>query len=94
VILPDLADADAAWQVASRFRALREDEYTGGFVVRRFEPFIGGEARTWWINGECAIVTPHPDTPESPPAELGSLPLAEIAQRLRAPGLVTAIWPR
>ena len=44
--IPDLADAGTAWQVASQFRALREEEYTGGFVLRRFEPFSGGEART------------------------------------------------
>lgn len=88
--IPDLADADAAWRVASQFRALREDEYAGGFVLRRFESFTGGEARTWWVNGECALITPHPDTPESPPAEPGSLPLAEIARRLRALGLAFA----
>lgn len=88
--IPDLADTDAAWQVASRFRALREDEYVGGFVLRRFESFTSGEARTWWFNGECALVTPHPDTPESPAAEPGSLPLAEIAPRLRALGLAFA----
>jgi hypothetical protein len=88
--IPDLADADAAWQVASQFRALREDEYTGGFVLRRLEPFTGGEVRTWWISGECALVTAHPDTPQSPPPEPGSLPLAEIARRVRALGMAFA----
>jgi hypothetical protein len=88
--IPDLADTDAAWGVASRFRALREDEFSGGFVLRRFESFAGGEARTWWISGECALVTPHPDTPESPAAELGSLPLAEITLRLGGLGLAFA----
>jgi hypothetical protein len=47
-------------------------------------------ARAWWINGECVLVTPHPDTPQSPPPEPGSLPLAEIAQRLRSLGLAFA----
>ena len=88
--IPDLADADTAWQVASRFRALREEEYTGGFVLRRFEPFTGGEARTWWVNGQCALITPHPDTPQSPPAEPRSLPLAQIAQRVTALGVAFA----
>lgn len=88
--IPDLADAGAAWQVASRFRTLREEEYTGGFVLRRFEPFASGEARTWWVNGECALITRHPDTPQSPPAEPGSLPLAQIAQRVTALGLAFA----
>ena len=88
--IPDLADADTSWQVASQFRTLREEEYTGGFVLRRFEPFTSGEARTWWINGECALITSHPDPPQAPPAEPGSLPLAQIAQRVRALGLAFA----
>ena len=88
--VPDLADAGAAWQVASQFRALREDEFTGGFVLRRFEPFTGGEARTWWVSGECALVTPHPDTSQSAPPGSGDLPLTEIAQRVRTLGLAFA----
>ena len=88
--IPDLADADTAWQVASQFRALREEEYTGGFVLRRFEPFSGGEARTWWVNGQCALITPHPDTPQSPSAEPRSLPLTQIAQRVTALGVAFA----
>ena len=88
--IPDLADADTAWQVASQFRALREEEYTRGFVLRRFEPFSGGEARTWWVNGQCALITPHPDTPQSPSAEPRSLPLAQIAQRITALGVAFA----
>jgi hypothetical protein len=88
--VPDLADSNAAWRVASRFRALREDEFTGGFVLRRFEPLTSSEARTWWIGGECALVTPHPDTPQSPPPGPGSLPLAQIAQPVMATGLTFA----
>ena len=88
--IPDLVDADTAWQVASRFRGLREEEFTGGFVLRRFEPFTGGEARTWWVNSQCALITPHPDTPQSPPAESRSLPLAQIAQRITALGVAFA----
>lgn len=44
--IPDVADSAAAWNIASRFRELREDEFTGGFVVRRFEHFASAEART------------------------------------------------
>ena len=90
--IPDLADAGAAWQVASQFRALREDEYTGGFVLRRFEPFTGGEVRTWWLNGECALVTPHPDTPDAPLVEAASLPLAETARGSRRWGWHSPPW--
>jgi hypothetical protein len=43
--IPDLADADVAWAVASRLRELREDEFVGGFVLRRFERFEGAEVR-------------------------------------------------
>lgn len=85
--VPDLADSSAAWRVASRFRGLREDEFTGGFVLRRFEPLTSSEARTWWVGGGCALITPHPDTPQSPPPGPGSLPLARIAQTVRAAGL-------
>ncbi|MFT7841658.1 ATP-grasp domain-containing protein [Saccharothrix sp. BKS2] len=65
--IPDLADADAAWAVASRFRELRED-VVGGFVLRRFEHFASAEVRTWWVDGECRLVGPHPDTPDDLPA--------------------------
>ncbi|AGZ41610.1 ATP-grasp domain-containing protein [Actinoplanes friuliensis] len=70
--IPDISDREAAWRVASRFRELRGDDFTGGFVLRRFETFTGGaEARTWWVDGVCRLVTAHPDTPDTvPPADL------------------------
>ncbi|WP_238007917.1 ATP-grasp domain-containing protein [Dactylosporangium sp. AC04546] len=69
--IPDVADADAAWAVGERFAQLRGDEFTGGFVLRRFEPFTGAEVRTWWVGGRCRLVTAHPDTPEQlPPGDL------------------------
>jgi hypothetical protein len=61
--IPDLADADATWAIAERFVELRDDELTGGFVLRRFEDFVGPELRTWWVDGVCRIVGPHPDLP-------------------------------
>ncbi len=75
--IPDLTDAAAAWKIASRFRELREEEFTGGFVVRRFEQFISAEARTWWVDGTCRLVTAHPDTPGEIPS--GRLDLALFA---------------
>ena len=66
--IPEVADSGAAWRVASRFRQLRGDDYAGGFVLRRFESFVGAEVRTWWIEGSCRLVTAHPDTPELQPA--------------------------
>jgi hypothetical protein len=61
--IPDLADADAAWAVADRFVQLRDDDQTGGFVLRRFEDFAAPELRTWWVDGVCRIIGPHPDLP-------------------------------
>jgi hypothetical protein len=74
--IPDLADGEAAWAVAARFLELRDDERTGGFVLRRFEDFVGPELRTWWVDGECRIVGPHPDLPPEtvvPQPDLGAV---------------------
>ncbi|MGM1059619.1 ATP-grasp domain-containing protein [Saccharothrix sp. Mg75] len=65
--IPDLADAGAAWKVAERFLELRGDDATGGFVLRRFERFTSTEVRTWWVDGACVLVGPHPDTPNEVP---------------------------
>ncbi|MEU5941737.1 ATP-grasp domain-containing protein [Micromonospora sp. NPDC047548] len=80
---------EAAWRVASRSRQLRGDDYAGGFVLRRFESFVGAEVRTWWVDGSCRLVTAHPDTPEhQPPAELdltaveASVPIASSSARI------------
>jgi hypothetical protein len=67
VYIPELGDAAAAWRVASRLRELRGDEFTGGFVLRRFERFTGAEVRSWWVDGECRLVGAHPDSPAEPP---------------------------
>ncbi len=88
--LPDVVDPEAAWKVASRFRELRDDEFTGGFVLRRFEPLTGAEVRTWWIGGVCRLVTAHPDTPgELPPATFDPDFLQAVIRPLGLP-LVTA----
>jgi len=61
--LPDASDGERAWAVATRFLQLREDDFTGGFVLRAFESFAPGEVRTWWRGGRCVLVGPHPDNP-------------------------------
>jgi hypothetical protein len=48
----------------------------GGIVIRVFEPFTGPEARTWWVDGNCVLVSAHPDTPDATP---GHVPVDEIA---------------
>ncbi|HEX6339445.1 ATP-grasp domain-containing protein [Umezawaea sp.] len=95
--IPDLADAEAAWAVAARFLELRDDEFTGGFVLRRFEEFTGSEVRTWWVGGECVLTGPHPDSPHdvvgSPSLEVvapvvgkAGLPFVTVDFALRADG--------
>jgi hypothetical protein len=80
--IPDVTDADRAWAVAQRFQELRGDDFAGGFVLRRFESFTGAEARTWWVDGVCRLVTAHPDTPdELPPTDV---PVAELQPAIAA----------
>ncbi|MGA8113534.1 MAG: ATP-grasp domain-containing protein, partial [Actinocatenispora sp.] len=84
--VPDLADADAAWRVAARLRELRGDDFTGGFVLRRFEEFASAEVRTWWVGGDCVLVGAHPDTPDDPPpADLDLTPLVPLVASLNLP---------
>lgn len=85
--IPDLAAGDAAWAVAARFRELRDDELTGGFVLRRFEEFTGAEVRTWWTDGVCRLTGPHPDTPHDPPPADGAPDPARIAPLVAGLGL-------
>jgi hypothetical protein len=83
--IPDVADRAGAWKVASRFRELRDEEFTGGFVLRRFEDFGPAEVRTWWVDGACRLVTAHPDTPDSPAPD--GLDLAWLAPLVGSLGL-------
>jgi ATP-grasp domain, R2K clade family 3 len=87
--IPDAADRAAAWQVAARFRELREDDFAGGFVLRRYERFTSAEARTWWTGGTCRLVTAHPDTPGELPPDLDLAPFTELIGELALP-FVTA----
>ncbi|MEU0128420.1 MULTISPECIES: ATP-grasp domain-containing protein [unclassified Streptomyces] len=62
--VPELGDAERLTAVIDRFLALQGDFLAGGVVLRAFERFVpGGEARVWWVDGEPALVTAHPDTP-------------------------------
>ena len=54
---------DTALQVINTFMSLRDSELDGGLVLRQFEPFLQPEIRTWWINNQCVLQTPHPDSP-------------------------------
>jgi hypothetical protein len=84
--IPDLAGTAAAWKIASRFRERREEEFTGGFVVRRFEDFTSAEVRTWWISGECRLVTAHPDAlGQQPPGDIDLASVTPLAESLALP---------
>lgn len=83
--VPEVADRDAVRRVAERFLELRGDAFASGFVLRRFEEFTGAEARTWWIGGRCALVTPHPDTPDELPTGLDLVEIEPLVANLALP---------
>jgi hypothetical protein len=85
MFIPDLNDGDQAWAVASRLRELRDDEFVGGFVLRRFEPFVSTEIRTWWWNGTCRLIGPHLDTAQAPAPD--GLDLSTVAAEVTGLGL-------
>ncbi|MEV6560487.1 ATP-grasp domain-containing protein [Nocardia sp. NPDC051756] len=88
VFIPELDDSDTAWRVALRFLELRGSDLTGGFVLRRFEHFRSAEIRTWWIDGTCTLISPHPDTPQDQPApDFDPTPIAPLIANLRLPFL-------
>ncbi|MET9802885.1 ATP-grasp domain-containing protein [Streptomyces sp. NPDC006368] len=68
--VPELSDRGRFAAVAGRFLELQGDDLAGGLVIRRYEEFTGGtaEARVWWVDGEPALATAHPDTPDRLPA--------------------------
>ncbi|MCP3059891.1 ATP-grasp domain-containing protein [Myxococcus sp. K38C18041901] len=96
--IPDVANLPAARAVARRFLELRGEDFAGGLVARAFEQFTTTEARTWWVQGRCVLVTAHPDTPGDLPtgADLQSvaptvaalgLPFVTVDLVLRADGV-------
>jgi hypothetical protein len=87
--IPDAADHAAAWKVAARFRELREDEFTGGFVLRRSEEFTCAEARTWRTGGTWRLTTAHPGTPAGLPPGIDLTLIAPLTRSLALP-FVTA----
>ncbi|MFD9292206.1 ATP-grasp domain-containing protein [Streptomyces sp. NPDC060030] len=81
--VPELEDADRLASVVGRFVELQEEFLAGGVVLRAYEPFVpGSEARVWWVDGEVARVTAHPDTPGRLPAP----DLDSVGEAVRALG--------
>ncbi len=78
-ISPSPGDQAAAWRIAAGFRELREDDFAGGFVIRRLKPFGSAEVRTWWTASICRLVTAHPDAPgDQPPPDLDLMPFIRL----------------
>lgn len=66
--VPDVKNTTQLRSVVETMMALQGDALAGGIVVREYERFDGsGEARVWWVDGEPAVVGPHPDTPDVEP---------------------------
>ena len=74
--VPEVSDAAALQRVAKAFLEHRGEFFSGGFVIRSFEQFVGSEARTWWLDGELIATTPHPDEPSAttPKIDFSGLP--------------------
>jgi ATP-grasp domain-containing protein len=65
--VPDVRDTAGLHRVLTELVERQSDDLAGGVVVREYEPYDGDEARIWWIDGEPALVGPHPDTPDTYP---------------------------
>lgn len=65
--VPDVRDTDGLHRVVTELVERQGEFLAGGIVVREYEPYEGDEARIWWIDGEPALVGPHPDTPDTYP---------------------------
>jgi len=83
--VPDVTDTSALLRVARRFLELREDDLVGGVVVRSFEAYERGEARSWWVGGNCALVSAHPDTPDAVPQDVDPSYLGDAVAALGSP---------
>ena len=82
----NVRDPEAVMRVARRFLELRDDDLVGGIVVRSFEAYQPGEVRSWWVDGQCAALSAHPDMPEdTPAADVAVDPFAEAVRELQSP---------
>jgi hypothetical protein len=71
-------------------RELLDDDFTGGFVIRRFERLTSAEVRIEWTGGTCRLITAHPDTPgDQPPSDLDLTSFTPLTRSL-GPPFVTA----
>jgi hypothetical protein len=84
----DVRNLAAARRVASRFLELRGEDLVGGIVVRSYAELLPGEARTWWVDGRCMLVTAHPDTPDLHPVDVPISGFVDAVVQLGSPFVV------
>jgi hypothetical protein len=65
--VPDLRNPKALRRTVEAMVGLQDEFLAGGLVIRAYEPYDGAECRVWWIDGEPALIGPHPDTPGDDP---------------------------
>lgn len=65
--VPDVKNLPQLRAVVAKMVALQDEFLAGGLVVREYEPYDGAEARVWWVDGEPALIGPHPDDPDVDP---------------------------
>jgi ATP-grasp domain-containing protein len=80
--VPDVRNLPQLRSVVAKMVALAGEFLAGGLVVREYEPYDGAEARVWWVDGEPALIGPHPDDPEVDPEP----DLAGVAPAVRTLG--------
>lgn len=59
--IPDVTDLVGARRVCERFLEIRAEDLTGSLVLREWEDYEPGEIRSWWVRGQLALITAHPD---------------------------------
>ncbi|SEG61250.1 hypothetical protein SAMN04489712_107197 [Thermomonospora echinospora] len=75
--VPDVKNVAQLRSIVAKMVALQEDFLAGGLVVREYESYDTGEARVWWVDGEPALIGPHPDEPDLyPEPELDAVAMA------------------
>lgn len=96
MFIPDTTNETQALSVAHRFCELRGEFFDVGYVIRSFEHFEGPELRTWWVDGRCVLVSPHPDADSEEVFDFGDdlAALCPSIERLGAPFITADVVRR
>jgi hypothetical protein len=78
-----IPNKEAHQQVTQAFLDYRDDAFQGELVLRKYIPDLTGrEVRSWWVNGELILLTPHPDNPEDEVVEVPTKVIENAIQAL------------